>query len=610
LGGETESTSAKKLPLSWPEWGLGSIFALHWKIGMPSFPMQRTSFLSSASGRLTLALALLFLAVLQPTRAQGLLKPKADFTRADSLRGSLRPERTGYDVQFYHLSLRVNPLDSSIRGNNRIVFRATGELSRLQLDLFRNLDIERIEDVQGREQRFERIEDAVFVDLSQALREGDTGELKVFYGGVPTVARNAPWDGGFTWARDKSGKPWVGVSCQGIGASLWWPNKDHPSDEPDSVLVSVEVPEGLVFAGNGRLRSQRPSEPGWTLYEWFVSYPINNYGISLNIADYVHFSDTFASRSGALSLDYYVLRYNLEKAREHFEQVGPMMACFEQYFAPYPFIRDGFKLIETPYLGMEHQSGIAYGNRYLDGYFGMDYSRINLDFDYIIIHETGHEWWGNSVSCSDNADLWVHEGFCTYSEALYVECLHGYETGLRYVNAKKPEIDNDAPLIGPYGVNKEGSGDMYSKGMLILNTLRHLAEDRHGSQDPWFAALRGLTEDYAYQVVSSADVEQYLARRLDLDLQAFWDQYLRQAEPPVLEYRVRAMEDGSDELEYRWRCEVAGFSMPIRYRIGEGEWVALQPTTQWQTLALDKGSAKKLTWDEERYYYLLERSNR
>ncbi len=565
--------------------------------------MQQFLFFWSRTGRAAVALVLVALASLSPVRAQGLLTSKDLPTLADSLRGSLRPERTNYDVTYYHLSLRVNPQDSSIRGNNRIVFRVIDGLSRLQLDLFENMGIERIVDGKGRELQYERVANAVFVQLAEELQPGITDELTVFYGGFPTVARNAPWDGGFTWGRDGRRKPWVGVSCQGIGASLWWPNKDHPTDEPDSVLVSVEVPEGLVFAGNGRLRNQQSTEPGWTLYEWFVSYPINNYSISLNIADYVHFSDTFASRSGALSLDYYVLNGNQDKARKHFEQVVPMMACYEQYFAPYPFFRDGYKLIETPYLGMEHQSAIAYGNRYLDGYFGSDYSRINLDFDYIIIHETGHEWWGNSVSCSDNADLWVHEGFCTYSEALYVECLHGYEVGQDYVNAKKPFVDNKKPIIGLYGVNREGSDDMYSKGMLILNTLRHLSEDRHGNHEVWFDAVRGLTEDFAYRVVSSAEVEQYLADKLQLDLDAFWDQYLRQAEQPVLEYRIRSTRNQPDAVDYRWRCATESFAMPIRYRIGEEAWLPIQPTSEWQTLSLANGSASKLDWDKTRYYF-------
>lgn len=527
------------------------------------------------------------------------------YNREDSLRGALRPERTCFDVLYYHLDLTVDPVNRSIEGSNRMVYRVIEPTEQLQVDLFENMKLYRIADASGNDLAFTRQANAVFVKLQAPQQPGSVAELTMHYGGEPIAAVNAPWDGGFTWKEDGSGKPWIGVSCQGIGASLWWPNKDHPSDEPDSMLVSVRVPEGLVFVGNGNPRGQSPAGNGYTQFDWFIGYPINNYNVSLNIGDYVHFSDTFSSIAGKLPLDYYVLRPNLEKAITHFEQVAPMMACYENYFAPYPFFKDGFALIETPYLGMEHQSGIAYGNGFKSGYAGYDISRIGMTFDYIIIHETGHEWWGNSITCADMADLWIHEGFCTYSEALYVECMHGYSTALAYINAKKPGIENKAPMIGAYDVNAEVSGDIYDKGMLMLNTLRHMVEDSQESDAAWFDLIRGITVDFEHKVISSAELEAYMARSLNLDLEAFFDQYLRQPSPPVLEYRQVA-EGKTSFLEYRWDAAVPNFAMPIRMRYGQDDWQPLKPTTTWQRLTVDKkAKVDGLEFDQDRYYYLL-----
>lgn len=525
------------------------------------------------------------------------------FGRQDSLRGALRPERTAYDVSFYHLDLKVDPQSKRIDGSNRIVFRVREDMERLQLDLFENMEIDRIVDANGVSQAFVREGNAVFVNLDKVYAKGSVGELRVYYGGAPTVAINPPWDGGFTWVTDAEGSPWIGVSCEGIGASLWWPNKDHPSEEPDSMLVSVRVPQDLVFVGNGNLRYKSEPVDGWIQYDWFVSYPINNYNVTLNIGNYVHFSDTFSGKVGALPLDYYVLPYNLEKAKVHFEQVKPMLACFEEYFDPYPFPRDGFALVETPYLGMEHQGAIAYGNKFKTGYFGMDISRIGMTFDYLIIHETGHEWWGNSITAFDHADMWIQEGFCTYSEALYVECMYDYETAVRYINAKKPEVANDKPIVGVFDVNQEGSGDMYDKGSLILNTLRHYSWLENGEDKLWLDAIYDLTVDFRHQVVSGQKVRDYLADKLRLNLDAFWAEYLEQSHPPTFETRfVKSGKSGY--LEYRWNAASAGFAMPIWYRLGEGERRVLRPTTEWQRLELGKLSAEDFVPDEDSFYYL------
>jgi aminopeptidase N len=554
-------------------------------------------------------LTVLLLHAHAPVSAQ-LLDNQSSYDRQDTLRGSLRPERNAYDVHFYHLDIFVDPASRRIGGKVDVAFEAKLPEQRIQFDLFENMELDSIVDDQGRVLPFRRDGNAFFVEMPQPLKPGAFYSLSIAYNGEPIAAKNAPWDGGFTWSEDEQGKPWIGVSCEGIGASLWWPNKDHPTEEPDSMAISVRVPDGLVFVGNGNLRGVWQPDSGWTQYDWFVANPINNYNVTLNIGDYVRFADTFHSAAGKLALDYYVLPYNLDKAREQFQQVLPMMECYERYFDPYPFMEDGFALVETPYLGMEHQSAIAYGNGYKPGYNGYDFSRIGLDFDYIIIHETGHEWWGNSITCADMADLWIHEGFCTYSEALYVECLHGYDTALLYVNAKKPSVGNKHPIVGDYGVNGEGDGDMYNKGMLILNTLRHVAAD----DEAWFAAIRGLTVDYKHSVVSSAQVEAYLAEKLDLDLDAFWDQYLRHPKLPVLEYRW-AGKKKKPVLEYRWVADAEAFSMPIAYRLnGEGEterntnWLRIRPTAEWQSMELPKGTERAdLEWDELHYYYKLKK---
>ena len=536
------------------------------------------------------------------TQAQ-LLTEVREFDRQDSLRGTLNEMRSCYDVTYYELRLKVDPENRTIEGSNRIDFVATTDFAVLQLDLFEEMKISKIVRSTKEEEedlKFRREGKAIFVSCGN-IKEGSNESLTVHYGGKPIVAKNAPWDGGFTWAKDSMDKHWIGVSCEGIGASLWWPNKDHPTEEPDSMLISCTVPDDLVFVGNGNLREKAKAEEGWMRYDWFVSYPINNYNVTLNIGDYVHFGETFQGKNGELALDYYVLPYNLETAREHFQQVAPMMECFEEMLGPYPFYRDGFALVETPYLGMEHQSAIAYGNQYKTGYAGHDYSRIGLTFDYIIIHEAGHEWWGNSVSCADMADLWIHEGFCTYSEALYVECIHDYETALDYVNAKKPTIRNKKPVVGIYGVNSEGSSDMYSKGMLILNTLRHMLAD----DTKWMDLMRQINIDYNIEVVSSHELENYIAEKTGLQLDAFWDQYLRNATPPVLEYKFEK-KGKKIKVSYRWDA-ISGFEMPISYAVQGSEEgpQKINPSAEWQTIELGKVDPDLFSFNDRHHYYLL-----
>ncbi|MEE9169529.1 MAG: M1 family metallopeptidase, partial [bacterium] len=409
------------------------------------------------------------------------------FTRADTLRGMLTPLRTCYDVKYYHLDIRVDPKTKSVSGSNKIRFTVVEPFEKMQIDLVENMQIDRIvfEDL---ELPFEREYGAVFIQFPRTMKKDMEREITVFYSGKPQVAERPPWEGGLVWREDEEGNPWVAVTCQGTGAYVWWPNKEHQSDEPDSMMISVTVPDSLMNISNGRLRGKTELQDGWTRYDWFVSYPINNYNVTLNIGKYAHFSEEYVDMDGdALTLDYYVMPYNLDKAKKQFEQVKPMMACFEKFFGKYPFSNDVYKLVESPHLGMEHQSAVAYGNKFLQGYLGKASSEVGTKFDFIIVHESAHEWWGNSVTSKDIADMWIHESFGAYAEALYVECLFGYDEALEYVNGKKPGIGNARPIIGVYGVNNEGSKDMYDKGQLFLNTLRHVIDN----DSLWFETIYG-----------------------------------------------------------------------------------------------------------------------
>ncbi len=524
--------------------------------------------------KLTTGMLLIFMASYS-SQGQLLVDEESDPTRADTLRGTLSPARSCYDVLFYDLTVKVFPDSQSVEGTGIMIFRTLDDFETMQIDLFWNMAINSVT-LNEVPVKYRREYNAVFVDAGQTVKKRSVNMLKVAYSGKPAGAKLPPWDGGLVWSKDPHGNPWIGVACEGTGASLWWPNKDHLSDEPDSVKIHIIVPDTLVAVSNGTLMGTQDIPGGWKQYDWRVTYPINNYNVTLNIGKYAHFSDTYSRDDGSrLALDYYVLPDNIDKAKKQFEQVKPMMKCFERYFGNFPFPRDGYKLVEAPYLGMEHQSAIAYGNDYQTGYAGMDYSRIGLDFDYIIIHETGHEWWGNAVSCKDIADLWIHEGFCTYAEALYAECIHGYDTALAYVNAKKPHVGNAEPVIGTYNINREGSKDMYNKGMLMLNTLRHVIDN----DSLWFRIIRGILDDFSYKTTTSAEIEGYISRKSGMDLKYFFDQYLRHAAIPVFEYEIK-----KGVLRYRWVTDVAGFKMPLKIMLSPGSYNWIHPTTAWQEM--------------------------
>ena len=514
------------------------------------------------------------------------------FTEADTLRGSLLPARANYDVTYYELHLEVDPRDQLIEGRVEMDYTITGQLPMLQLDLYENLDIDGIEQA-GKELRYTRKGNAVFVELPHPVDTGSQHRMTIHYGGQPTEARNAPWDGGFVWSLDQQNRYWVGVACEGDGASLWWPNKDHLSDEPDSMLISVTVPERLFVASNGNLREEVAlAQERKRRFDWFVSYPINNYNVSINIGHYTHFADTYQSFDGEeLALDYYVLDYNLAKAKKQFKQVQPMLRAYEHYFGKYPFWDDGFALIETPYLGMEHQSGIAYGNRFMKGYLG-GLIPDDMEWDYIIVHEAGHEYFGNSVSVADHAEMWIHESFTTYLEALYVEYHMSAADARRYLMTQRRFIDNVAPMLGPLGVNFTdfAGSDHYYKGAWMLHTLRGVLND-----DPlFFGMLRSFYQDHVRSIVNTQEVIDYFSAYTELDLQPFFDQYLKHPHVPVLELR-----DHAGQVEYRLAAEVPTLALPLGVLI-KGEPVRLVATAAWQPMGRDF-TAEQVRVDEERF---------
>ncbi|HRW84431.1 MAG TPA: M1 family metallopeptidase [Bacteroidales bacterium] len=502
------------------------------------------------------------------------------YTRQDSLRGSITPERAWWDLKYYHLSVKVDPSDSSIYGTNRVDYKVLKEAGTMQIDLQPPLNLIRAEQ-NGKALALRREGNVYWITLTEKQEPGQQYSLLLTYGGKPKVAARPPWDGGITWKKDNNGNPFIASACQGDGASLWWPCKDHMYDEPDSMLISVTVPSGLMDVSNGRLRSVvRNRKEKTTTYNWFVANPINNYGVNINIGDYVHFSEVFKGEKGDLDCDYYVLRDNLEKAKVHFKQAPMMLAAFEHWFGPYPFYEDGYKLVEAPYLGMEHQSSVTYGNGYQNGYLGRDQSGSGWGdkFDFIIIHESGHEWFANSITYEDIADMWIHESFINYSENLYVEYHYGKEAGAEYVLGTRRSIRNDRPVTGIYNVNFSGSADMYPKGGNMLHTLRHVI----GDDQKWRDLLRGLNSEFYHQVVKGSQIEDYLSEKTGMNLKPFFDQYLRDVRIPVFEYYV-----SGTKLNFRWNNCVPGFNMPLRILIS-GEPVLINPSSRYTSFETGK----------------------
>ena len=510
-----------------------------------------------------------------------------EFTKQDTLRGSITPERAWWDLTYYHLDIAVDLDNKFIKGSNTIEYKVLEPNKKLQVDLQSPLKITKVEQ-NGKELTFSSEGSAHFINLIDKQRKGKINSVKVYYEGNPKEAVRAPWDGGLSWTRDSNGKHFAATSCQGIGASIWWPNKDHMYDEVDSMLISVNVPKGLMNISNGRLKKIEEFEDTNT-YHWYVSNPINNYGVNINIGDYVEFSEVYEGEKGKLDMIYYVLRDNIERAKTQFKDAVKMMDAFEYWFGPYPFYEDSFKIVEVPYLGMEHQSSITYGNKYMKGYLGRDLSRTGwgLKFDYIIIHEAGHEWFANNITYKDIADMWIHESFTTYSENLFLDYHYGKEASSEYVIGTRAGISNSAPMIGPYGVNQRGS-DIYSKGANVLHTIRQIAN----SDEKWRMILRGLNKDFYHQTVETKQIENYISDKMGYDLSTFFDQYLRTTNIPVFEYKLN---DGL--LEYKWTNVVDGFKMPVEVFVGD-EKIRLNPTQEIKSINV---KSEKIRLDKNYY---------
>ena len=504
-------------------------------------------------------------------------------TRQDSLRGAITPQRAWWDLQHYHLQVKVEPDQKFISGINTMTYKVTGAQNLLQIDLQAPMVLEKV--IQNQvELNYEQEGSAYFITLKDLQSIDSTYSIELHFSGKPVIAIRPPWDGGLTWSEDSNGLPFIANSNQGIGSSIWWPNRDHPADEPDQgVLISVEVPENLMDVSNGRLIKIDHNKKAKTkTYHWEVKNSINNYGININIGDYAHFGEKYPGEKGPLDMDYYVLRENLEKAKVQFKDATRMMEAFEHWFGPYPFYEDGFKLVEVPYLGMEHQSSVTYGNGFANGYRGTDLSGTGwgMKFDFIIIHEAGHEWFANNITNKDVADMWIHEGFTAYSENLFLDYFYGTAASNAYVVGTRKRINNDKPIIGTYGVNRNGSSDMYYKGANLLHTIRQIIND----DEQWRMILRGLNSEFYHQTVSTKQIENYISQKAGIDLTPVFDQYLRAISIPILSLVKKA-----NTLSYRWENTIQSFDMPIRIYV-DGQEVWLKPTTNWQEIELEKGN--------------------
>ena len=514
---------------------------------------------------------------IQFTEAQ-LLQNKQEFTRQDSLRGSITPERVWWNLIRYDLDVKVEPEKQFISGSNTVTYEVLESQQVMQIDLQEPMKINKVL-ADNKELSVTREGNAHFITLEKKQKPGAKNSIQIFFEGNPRQAKNAPWDGGFSWKKDRNGKHFIATSNQGLGASVWWPCKDHMYDEPETgMTIAITIPQGLTAVANGRLTDESSKDDGTKTFVWLVENPINNYGVNINIGDYANFSEVYEGENGPLDMNYYVLKDNLEKAQEHFKDAPKMMKAFEHWFGPYPFYEDSFKLVEVPYLGMEHQSSVTYGNKYVKGYLGNDLSGSGwgLKFDFIIIHEAGHEWFANNITNKDIADMWIHESFTAYSESLFLDYYYGKEASSAYVIGTRRSIRNDRPLIGQYDVNHEGSGDMYYKGANLLHTLRKITND----DEKWREILRGLNSEFYHQTVTTAQIENYIADKLGLDLQPVFDQYLRDVRIPVLEYALI-----KKKMHYRWTNVEDGFEMPIQILIdGKKTWIT--PTTKIQKLKL------------------------
>tara|TARA_B100001057_G_scaffold95625_1_gene92084 strand:+ start:2212 stop:3846 length:1635 start_codon:yes stop_codon:yes gene_type:complete len=513
------------------------------------------------------------------------------YTKQDSVRGSITKERSWWDLKYYKLEVTVDPKTKSIHGKNTIHYKVLEANKRLQIDLQPPMQLTKATQG-GKSLKIDHDGNAHYIQLEAPQLKNSINSIDVHFEGHPKAAVRPPWDGGFIWGKDQGGTDFIATACQGVGASVWWPNKDHMYDEVDSMKIRVNVPKHLMAVSNGRLINVSKHDTTAT-YTWSVSNPINNYGVNINIGDYVNFSEKYNGEKGSLDMNYYVLRPNLEKAKKQFLEAPKMMKAFEYWLGPYPFYEDSYKLVEVPYLGMEHQSSVTYGNQFKNGYLGRDLSGTGwgLKFDFIIVHESGHEWFANNITNKDIADMWIHEGFTAYAENLYLDYYYGKEAASAYVIGTRKRIQNDRSLIGDYGVNNEGSSDMYYKGANMIHMLRQLTKD----DEKWRQILRKMNTEFYHQTVSSLQIESFLSKEIGWNLKFFFNQYLRDVRIPVLEYRI----DGG-KLNYRWNNVVSGFDMPVELMSKE-QSLWLYPTESWQTTAT---TVSKIEIDSDYYVNL------
>ncbi|HZG25416.1 MAG TPA: M1 family metallopeptidase [Chitinophagaceae bacterium] len=517
------------------------------------------------------------------------------FTRYDTLRGSVTKERMWWDVTCYNITVKPDFENKTIEGEVNVSFKVLNPDNLMQIDMQVPMEVKSVSWNGGR-LPFKRDSNVYLIRFSEMLKKGSDQRLTISFSGKPKEAHRPPWDGGWIWATDKKGNPWVSVACQGLGASAWFPCKDHQSDEPDSASLTMVVPDSLTGVANGRLRSKIANTNGTTAYTWSVNNPINSYNLIPYIGKYVNWSDTYSGEKGNLDCSYWVLQDHLDSAKAQFKQVSLMLKCFEHWFGPYPFYEDGYKLVESPHLGMEHQSAIGYGNRFRNGYLGTDLSGTGwgLKWDFIIVHESGHEWFGNNITSKDLGDMWIHESFTNYAETLFTETQFGKEAGQSYLIGTRIRIENKAPVIGPYQVNSEGFGgtDMYYKGGNMLHIIRQIINN----DDIFRKVLRGLNQTFYHKTVNAKQVEDYISRESGMDFSKVFDQYLRNTQVPVLEYRT-----DNSKFYYRWSDCVPGFNMPVK--ISYGKEHLLRPTQSWQSIPLSAGEEPKV----DRNFYVLSR---
>jgi aminopeptidase N len=495
--------------------------------------------------------------------------------RASILRGEYGPYRANNDLLSYHLDIRIDPAKKFLSGKNTIRFRMLKDGRRIQLDLTDVLKIDKI--VMGSTPlKYQRDSGAVFVDFPELLKKGKSYVIAFYYSGNPAQKGRF---GGFTFDKDPAGRDWVYSACEGIGASVWWPNKDQWQDEVEEMEISISAPSNLTDVSNGRFVGKKDLGDGYTQWNWKVHYPINNYDVAVNLGKYEHFSDSL----GDLTLDYYVLPENIEKAKKQFSQTKGMLEAFQHYFGEYPFKKDGYKLIEVPYAGMEHQSAVAYGNGFENGYFKRDWTGvgISLRFDFIIIHESGHEWFGNAVSAADPSDMWIHEGWTTYLECLYCEYHYGKADALKYTNGLKSHVNNRQPILGQRGVNRNPPQDQYFKGALFINTLRSVVDD----DKKWWAILRKFYQTFKYKNILTEDVVRFFNANTGMNLTPMFDQYLRHVDIPTLELKF-----SKNSVAYRWIADESAFAMPIKVGTRD-HWQTIKPTTKWQAMPIDLTAA-------------------